>query len=243
MPSETLIADIPSQFFSNKFPGISEKYGEAVQEEKNKDGKPVVRDIGEDFFAACLGAEGMPETPTVYMPAEDRFYTYIPNQGIYGETREAELSAKLSQLLLECARACKEGTDTKKLEFNLRDSASLVGIIKRAKGLLAVPVDYFADESCKFITCNNGVLRIEDKKLLPFSPKFRRRNKLSVNFDCSAKCPLFLEQLMRPALSEEDLSLLQTWCGLALLGINYAQKLIILSGTAGGGKGTFIRVL
>jgi P4 family phage/plasmid primase-like protien len=48
---------------------------------------------------------------------------------------------------------------------------------------------------------------------------------------------------MRPALDDEELDLLQRWCGLALIGENVAQKFPILTGTAGGGKGTFIRVL
>jgi putative DNA primase/helicase len=48
---------------------------------------------------------------------------------------------------------------------------------------------------------------------------------------------------MQPALDAEDLDLLQRWCGLALIGENLAQRLLILTGTAGGGKGTFIRVL
>ena len=54
---------------------------------------------------------------------------------------------------------------------------------------------------------------------------------------------MFLEVLMHAALEREDLDLLQRWCGLALIGVNLAQRMVILSGTAGGGKGTFIRVL
>lgn len=48
---------------------------------------------------------------------------------------------------------------------------------------------------------------------------------------------------MKPALSGEDIDLLQRWCGLALIGVNLAQRFLILTGTAGGGKGTFIRVI
>src|SRR5205823_10071379 len=46
-----------------------------------------------------------------------------------------------------------------------------------------------------------------------------------------------------PALDADDIDLLQRWCGLALIGENVAQKILILSGTAGGGKGSFVRVL
>jgi len=64
-----------------------------------------------------------------------------------------------------------------------------------------------------------------------------------VAFDPNATCPVFLDTLMRPALNADELELLQRWCGLALIGENLAQRFLILSGTAGGGKGTFVRVL
>ena len=243
MPSECLTPDTPGAWFKFKFPGLADKFGEPIHEEKNKDGKPGVRDFCEDFFAAALGNEGFPDAPTVYFPAEDRFLTYFPSEGIFIEQRETDLAAKISQLFLECARACQKGADVKKLEFDFRDTARINGIIKRAKSRLAVPPNYFSEENQGFIICKNGVLRLADKALLPFSPKYRRRNKLAVNFDPTAKCPLFLEILMRPALDLEDLALVQRWCGLALLGINHSQKILILNGTAGGGKGTFFRVL
>jgi P4 family phage/plasmid primase-like protien len=48
---------------------------------------------------------------------------------------------------------------------------------------------------------------------------------------------------MRPALDADELDLLQRACGLFLIGENLAQRILLLIGTAGGGKGTFIRVL
>jgi putative DNA primase/helicase len=48
---------------------------------------------------------------------------------------------------------------------------------------------------------------------------------------------------MKPALCEEDIDLLQRWCGVALVGSNLVQVVMLLTGMAGGGKGTFIRVL
>ena len=144
--------------------------------------------------------------------------------------------------MLEASRACN-GAITKKLEFGFRDSANLVGIVKHAQGLLAKPHDYFDGGLTEFIPCRNGMLRLSDKKLLGFSPSYRRRNKLGVAYDSKAKCPLFLDTLMRPALDSDDLDLLQRWCGLALVGENIAQRIMLLTGTAGGGKGTFIRVL
>jgi P4 family phage/plasmid primase-like protien len=79
--------------------------------------------------------------------------------------------------------------------------------------------------------------------LLSFNQSYRRRNKLGVPFKKEAKCETFLNTLMIPALDSDDLDLLQRACGLFLIGKNLAQKILLLIGTAGGGKGTFIRIL
>jgi putative DNA primase/helicase len=152
------------------------------------------------------------------------------------------LLTRLSRLLLDAARACN-GAITKKLEFGFRDSSNLVGIVRHAQGLLAKPHDYFDCGLTEFIPCRNGMLRLGDRELLGFTPSYRRRNKLAVAFDPAAKCPLFLDTLLRPALDPDHVDLLQRWCGLALVGENIAQRIMMLTGTAGGGKGTFIRVL
>src|SRR4029077_8246589 len=51
------------------------------------------------------------------------------------------------------------------------------------------------------------------------------------------------ETVVEPVCEPADLDLLQLACGLFLIGKNLAQKIILLIGTPGGGKGTFIRVL
>ena len=232
----------PSQWFAERFPALPDEYGEAILEE-TKDEIVTPKDIGEDFFAATLGDKGSPDAPTVFVPLEQKFYTYMPGDGIYTFQREPVLLARLSRLLLECARACRDGCETKTLEFRFRDTANLSGVLKRARGLLEVPHDYFASDLAKFIPSANGMLRLDDKTLLSFSPEYKRRNKLAVRFEPAAKCPLFLNTLLRTAMDDDDLDLLQRWCGLALIGENLAQRILILTGTAGGGKGTFIRVL
>jgi len=231
-----------AEWFAQKFPRLPHEFGDAVLEEPDKNGKLIVHDICQPFLAATLGERGIPEAPTVFIPAENRFWTYSPVEGVFIETRDTVLLAQLSKLLLEAARACGDAV-TKKLEFGFRDSANLVGIVKHAQGLLAQPHDYFDGGLTEFIPCRNGMLRLSDRELLGFSPSYRRRNKLAVAFDPAAKCPLFLDTLMRPALAPDDLDLLQRWCGLALVGENIAQRIMLLTGTAGGGKGTFIRVL
>jgi putative DNA primase/helicase len=233
----------PTQWFNEKFPKLYDQFGEAILEETNKDGLVSARDIGEDFVAATLGKEGSPGAPTIFLPTEEKFYTYLPGDGIFGHQRDHVLLARLSRLLLDCARECRDGCETKTLEFRFRDSQNLTGVLKKARGLLAEPHDFFSTELTEFIPCANGMLRLSDKTLLPFSPTYRRRNKLAVPYDHDAKCPVFLDKLMCPALDPDELDLLQRWCGLALISENLAQRILILTGTPGGGKGTFVRVL
>jgi putative DNA primase/helicase len=233
----------PAKWFAEKFPSLLDEHGAAILEETDKAGIVIAKDIGEDFFAATLGDKGSPDAPTVFVSTEEKFYSYLPGEGVFIYQREPVFLARMSRLLLQCARACREGCETKTLEFRFRDAANLSGVLKKARGLLEVPHDYFASDLTKFIPCANGMLRLKDKTLLPFSPAYRRRNKLAVVFDPAAKCPLFIETLMRQALDDDELDLLQRWCGLALIGENLAQRILILTGTAGGGKGTFVRVL
>jgi putative DNA primase/helicase len=234
----------PNSWFKAKFPKLAERFGEPVLEVEPKKDEPLhVTDVCEDFIAATLGEDGQPDNPTVFLPTEGRFYTYEPAEGVFVRRQEPELSARLSQMFLECARACRETCDVSKLEFGFRDTAALSGVLRRAQALLAVDPDFFNCDSTIFIAAANGMLRLADRKLFEFSPSYRRRNKLAVRYQPDTCCPLFLDTLMRPALSEDDLNLIQRWFGLALLGVNVAQSILLLDGTPGGGKTTLIRVI
>jgi hypothetical protein len=120
-----------AKWFACNFPKLPDEFGDAVLEEP-KNGRLIVSDISQPFLAATLGEHGTPDAPTVYLPAENRFYSYCPNEGVYIETREASLLTRLSRLLLKASRACK-GAVTKKLEFGFRDSANLAGVVKHAQ--------------------------------------------------------------------------------------------------------------
>src|ERR1043166_443061 len=137
------LPDTPAGWVAAKFPKLLERFGSALQEFYPADDNvlPSVKDLSEDFFGAILGELGLPHAPTVFVAAEERFYSYSTGGGIYGETREAILASQLSDLLLECARACSGKFNTESLQFKLRDSANLKGVLTRAKGLLQVGQD------------------------------------------------------------------------------------------------------
>jgi len=235
----------PCDWFAQTFPALPEKFGDALLEHHPKDPTklPSVTALNEDFLAATLGKDGSPTEPAVFIPVEGKFYQYAAHDGIFRVKAPEDLEGKISATLLACARACALGADVRSLEFGFRKSSVLHGVSRRARALLLEKNDFFDATVKDFIACNDCMLRVTDLQPQPFSPDYHRRNKLGINFVPDAKCERFLNELMRPAMSEADLDLIQRWSGMALLGENLAQKLMLLVGTAGGGKGTFIRVL
>jgi len=241
-PSSTSAPPSPNEWFDQQYPLLTKKYGSAALVQTPKDAKamPYVKMFHEDFLAATLGVDGSPEEPTVFLPVEDTFYRYMPDDGIYRQKSPMDLEGMCSAIILQCQRACPE-FDVRNLYHS--KSSVLSGVSRRAKAILKGPDDFFDATVKDYIACQDCMLRVADLQPVSFSPKFQRRNKLSIRFVPGAKCDRFLNELMRPALDEADLDLLQRWSGMALLGENLAQKIMLLTGTAGGGKGTFINVL
>jgi 5S rRNA maturation endonuclease (ribonuclease M5) len=93
------------QWFQRRFPALTEeKFGNPVSEETTDEGIRVVTAISQPYLAATLGELGSPETPTVYLAEEDRFYRYSESEGIYVEVRPPEITAHFADLLWRAAR-------------------------------------------------------------------------------------------------------------------------------------------
>ena len=231
----------PNQWLQQKYPKVYGKHGEPLNIGKTKDAK-YVKEIDDDFFAALFGDLGHPDAPTVRLPG--RFYTYKKDSGIFEKESDGAIEARISGLLKQCAKECasQKEMNTKELSFRLSNSARLGGVIKRARALLEKPESYFETDP-DFVACKNGMLRMSDRKLMEFDPKYRVRNKLAVEYKPNAKCPRFQDKLLGEALEPYQIETAQLWCGMALLGKNVSQKILLVLGTAGGGKSTFVKCI
>ena len=79
--------------------------------------------------------------------------------------------------------------------------------------------------------------------MVKFAPEFMSRNRIDVALDPKAECPRFLNELLGTALHVDDVRLLRKMAGQILLGVNLAQKIVILTGLEGRGKSTFVKVM
>jgi hypothetical protein len=69
--------------------------------------------------------------------------------------------------------------------------------------------------------------RIREKYLSELA-KAVGKGSLNPAKDAKAKCPEFVDVLLNSAMEEEDVDLLVRWSGSVLLGLNYAQRFMIL---------------
>jgi P4 family phage/plasmid primase-like protien len=239
----------PISWFTQRFKNVYDRHGvpldmslKTVQNVETTTKVSSVTELNDSFFAAVFGELGYPDAPTHY--TQGSFYRYNTDAGIYDQISDGALETRICDLLHRCAKEVNgKRVDVGPLMFKLSNSARLGGVIKRAKALLKKPDTFFDNTDAAFIPCSNGMLRIEDRELLPFNKSYHIRNKLDVDYVRDAKCPLFLGKLLGDALELDQINLAQRWSGMALLGENIDHRIILIMGKSGGGKSTFINAM
>ena len=231
----------PVVWLMKKYPKLRERYG--IPLDINKEGNNIkIKAINDEFFAACLSELGTPDAPVVF--TQGAFYHYSAETGIFEPIKGRKVDTMIGEIMRDCANACDNGgmNDVSPLTFRYNKKSQLSSIRDRVAALAEQPDDYFGENS-EFIIFENGVLELETEKLVDFSPKYRSRNRIPFPFDSKAKCDLFLNKLLGEALDVDQIELLQKVCGLVLLGINKSEKVLLILGTAGGGKSKMLEVI
>lgn len=206
--------------------GLIEDYGQPYYVAKTKKGF-VYAGLNEAYFAGLHGTQNV----ELYEPNEKAFFRYCDKSGQFAEVTADLLKQEVSSLILGMGREKRVPGLTKD-----RNASRLAAIIAQLKGI-AEQREAFK-KTGRFIHLANGVLDLsgDGPVLLPFSPDFRSRNQSPIGFDPEATCPRFLDELILPAVHPEDVSVIQKYLGLSLLGRNIIQRLLILDGQAGRGK-------
>jgi P4 family phage/plasmid primase-like protien len=198
----------------------------------NANGEPS--DVNQMFVAAKYARD----TRIMHDPALNQFHCYDPETGLWRPKTEARLLVDLGLALRVMLNDCGCNMLLRKCTGGL-----LGQILRLLKGMAEQP-DAFRQVK-QIIHVGNGVLDpgTNPPAFRGFSPGYRSRNRTEVNYVEGAACPRFLDELLRPALGDADISLLQRYAGQCLLGRNLSQRILLIRGTPGGGKGTAVKVI
>ncbi|MBF0620091.1 MAG: hypothetical protein HQL19_07980 [Candidatus Omnitrophica bacterium] len=211
---------------------VVKKYGQPYY--LSADQKSVIG-INQAFWAGLHAAEHI----LVYEPDEKAFYRYDEKSGLYQAVSEDVLKKEISSRILEMSRSSSPSSLERK-----RSSSVLDQVIDHLKGICERRGAFRRDK--KIIHLANGVVVFRensDADFCEFSPEFFSRNQSPISYDPSATCPKFLDEFLRPAVTPDDLVLIQKYFGMCLLGDNLIQRMMIFDGLAGRGKSTASLIL
>ena len=198
--------------------------------------------LNQQFFARLAKEVFNP----IYEKIEEMFYMYSPETGLWEPQDIPTMLALISLLMM---RYANETGDT--FVNGKRDVGTIRNILNFMKAdSCCGQENVFVRNGEPFIHCGNGMILFPRQpdgrrrpKLMPFDPKYMSRNRTEYLYSEDARCDDFLSRLLEPALSEDDIFLLQQYVAQCLLGVNDSQTFLLLIGTAGGGKSTLVNII
>ncbi len=199
----------------------------------NAEGK--LTSINQNFWAGLHNAEHI----QIYEPDERAFYRYDDKTGIYADITEHLIKNEIAERLLAISR--ERGLPA--LETK-RTATTLNHIVAQLKGICEKRHAF--QKKSKYVHLANGVIVFKDNNdadLLPFSPDLLSRNFCPIAFNETAQCERFLNELLLPAVSQDNALIIQKYIGLCLLGNNLIQRFLILEGLPGRGKSTLALII
>ncbi|MFC1551909.1 DUF5906 domain-containing protein [Candidatus Latescibacterota bacterium] len=207
------------------------QYGDPYYLSKEGD----VTTINQAFWASLHQSEHI----QLYEPNERTFYRYNSENGLYSIISEDVIKQEIASRILEVSRL--QGLPS--LERK-RTNSNQNHIVAQLKGISEKKNAFRRGN--KFVHLANGMIVFNDNgeaDFCSFSPDYYSRNQSPIPFNSTATCDRFFNELLYPAVSDDDAVLLQKYTGLCLLGNNLVQKMLILDGKPGRGKSTLALIL
>lgn len=174
-----------------------------------------------------------------------RFYRYHAGSGLWKHVPDPLIQAGFAEdirkMIVEAKKAADEDGRFDSM-FKLVSQSLLKNLSEMLKGSVLKENPFHRPSHV--VHALNGMVDLSERPFAfkPFNKGFFSRNQCAVRYDPSAQCPNFIQNVLSKALSEQDGELLQRWFGMAVLGRNMAQSIMLMIGGAGTGKGTIVNL-
>ncbi|MGO8926292.1 MAG: phage/plasmid primase, P4 family [Limisphaerales bacterium] len=226
------------------YPKIGQHFNAFWEKEAEMTEAPSIEilDLVEEFWALTVGPLGTAEHPTVFVASENQLRRYNKAKGIYEPITESTVTSVILGNL-ELVAEFLPGRVQLASFLNLKNRQRLKAVVDRARDLLAVEDDFFQDRKHLHLAFLNGTLQIDNGKFNASEPGRLVRETLPLKYDPEAKCDLFLGTFLAHILEPADVDLLQRYLSQVLEGINHSQTILVLTGDAGWGKSSLMKIL
>ena len=216
---------------------IADRCGDPIRVCGKTDSRPGTPYLNQDFFAEKLVADhGL-----IFEAEEQTFYKYYDASGLWRAMTPQEM---LNMILRDVSGfITTHGGEHREAVLAREHKCHVMNEIEEIAEGKAIREEFFKpDLKRPFIHARNGMLCLLTQRLESFSCGRHSRHQLTVDYVPGACCPQFMK-LLQNNLDATDIDLFQRWAGLAVVGGNPAQKIMILRGKGGEGKGTAANVL
>ena len=192
----------------------------------------TISNLNQQYFAAYVQLMHW----MLYSQLDECFYVYRDDRGVWENVNGSKINRIVLNTLNHYAQV--QGAP----ELQAYYSSSFINSVLRFLKDLALeenPEAFFKKKG-HVVHCANTML-VYDEKLKAwaqkdFSPDYRSQNQNTIKYDTAARCPRFLNDLLSPAMTEDDISVLQIYFGQCLLGHNSSQTFLLILGDPGTGK-------
>jgi len=215
---------IPEEYGLKFMECLEQHWGPLIIETKTGNGtQRVVNPL--TYSAYCAARLGL-----WFDPREDAFYQYQAEQGIWIFLMEAEVQRLLLEWILE--GMVPEAKRTLKFVEQIVKHLKVIALYEKTE--LPELFVHLADEML-YLT--------EERQPAPFSPAYFSKNRIPISYDYTktARNTMF-EDFLKRSLEQDDIDLLQKWCGYVLLGRNPHHKILLVRGVGGSGKSTLVDI-
>ena len=219
---------------------LSEEELEAMKDKETKEllGIPIPTTEAIDpkiFFSAERGpGTFVPEKLALIIMSKIKFltmrdnedvYWYNEKEGIWQEQGETKIKELGKQLLGDMMR-----------------NNYLTETIVYIKTSTYIDRKIFDDCPLNLLPVKNGILNLETKELLPYTPDYYFTSKLDVKFNPEAKCPT-IERFLSEIVAPDDVVLLKEIPGYCLWRKYSIQKAFLFTGGGANGKSTYLSLI